>query len=160
MNLTCRLGPHSGFAQANFIPRSTTSRQVFAPSLALDGRLVLFSAWQTLQRTERAMDYEQIRQCLANCRFTDHARREMEAEPLGVIQVDEVLRALQTGEVIEEYPEDTPYPSCLILGRTGTGRPIHIVCAPVTAERKLAIITVYQPDPARWDPEFRRRRAT
>src|SRR5574341_922610 len=40
------------------------------------------------------MDYEQIRQCLANCRFTDHARREMEAEPFGVIQVNEVLRVL------------------------------------------------------------------
>ncbi len=106
------------------------------------------------------MDYGQIRQCMAECRFTDHARREMEAEPFGVIQVNEVLRALETGEVIEDYPKDTPYPSCLILGRTATGRPIHIVCAPVTAERKLAIITVYQPDPARWDPEFRRRRAT
>jgi len=54
-------------------------------------------------------------------------------------------------------PEDRPYPRCLILGRAA-GRPLHVVCAPVTAERKLVIITVYQPDPARWDPELRRRR--
>ena len=106
------------------------------------------------------MNYGEIRQCLANCRFADHARREMETEPFGVIQVDEVLQALETGEIIEEYPEDKPYPSCLILGRTAEGRPLHIVCAPVTAERKLVMITVYQPDPARWDLEFRRRRAT
>ena len=50
------------------------------------------------------MDYEEIRRCLADCRFTDHARREMETEPLGVIRVDEVLKALEVGEIIEEYP--------------------------------------------------------
>ena len=92
------------------------------------------------------------------CQFTDHARREMEGESLGLIHVDEVLQALTSGEIIEEYPEDTPYPSCLILGRTGIGRPIHVVCAPVKDMRRLIIITTYQPDPARWDPEFRRRR--
>ena len=34
------------------------------------------------------------------------------------------------GEIIEDYPEDTGGHSCLILGRGGDGRPIHIVCAP------------------------------
>lgn len=28
------------------------------------------------------MDYGEIRRCLVNCRFSDHARTEMEAEPL------------------------------------------------------------------------------
>jgi len=83
----------------------------------------------------------------------------MDTEPFGVIKVAEALWALETGKIIGEYPEDQPYPSCLILGRTAEGRPLHIVCAPVTAEKKLAIITVYQPAPARWDPEFRRRTA-
>lgn len=104
------------------------------------------------------MDYEEVRQCLADCRFTDHARREMETEPFGVIRVDEVLRALATGEIVEQYPQDKPYHSCLILGRTAEGRPLHIVCAAVRVERRLIIITVYQPDPTRWDSQFRRRR--
>ncbi|MBI1894800.1 MAG: DUF4258 domain-containing protein [Candidatus Rokubacteria bacterium] len=82
----------------------------------------------------------------------------METEPLGVIRVDEVLGALEVGEIIEEYPEDKPYPSCLLLGRTAEGRPLHIVCAPIPVEGRLVIITTYQADPARWDPEFRRRR--
>lgn len=34
------------------------------------------------------------------------------------------------------------------------GRPIHIVCAPVPAEARLIIITTYQPDPERWEPDF------
>jgi hypothetical protein len=109
-------------------------------------------------RAGGAVDYERIRQCIGDCRFTDHARREMENEPFGVITVAEVLEALQAGEVIEDYPADTPYPSCLLLGRTPTGRPLHIVCAPVLAERRLLIITTYQPDPTRWDPELRQRR--
>ena len=81
----------------------------------------------------------------------------METEPFGAIHVDEVLRTLQAGEIIEKYHQDKPCPSCLVLGRTGEGRPLHVVCAPVPTERKLIIVTVYQPDPARWDAEFKRR---
>ncbi|MBI3303651.1 MAG: DUF4258 domain-containing protein [Deltaproteobacteria bacterium] len=104
------------------------------------------------------MDYAEIRRCLANGRFTDHARREMDAEPLGSIRVEEIMQALDSGEIIEEYPEDKPYPSCLILGRTITGRPLHTVCAPALPEERLIIITTYQPDPNRWEPDFRRRK--
>ncbi|MBM4121748.1 MAG: DUF4258 domain-containing protein [Nitrospira sp.] len=43
--------------------------------------------------------------------------------------MEEVLQVLNVGEIIETYPEDSPYPSCLILGRTVTERPLHIVCA-------------------------------
>jgi hypothetical protein len=105
-----------------------------------------------------AVDYELIQECLVNCRFTEHARREMAAEPLGPITIDEALRALVTGEIIEEYPDDEPYPSCLILGSSDTGRLLHLVCALVRAEWRLIVITVYQPDPRRWNSEFRRRR--
>ena len=104
-----------------------------------------------------ALNYSEILQCAAACRFTDHARREMETEPFGAIQVDEVVGALQAGEIIERYLQDRPYPSCLVLGRTANGRPLHIVCAPVLTEHKLIIVTVYQPDPARWDAEFKGR---
>lgn len=83
----------------------------------------------------------------------------MDTEPLGPIRVDEVLHALESGEIIEDYPTDGPYPSCLILGWIDAGRPLHIVCAPVPDERRLIVITAYRPDPDRWDAEFRRRRA-
>ena len=83
----------------------------------------------------------------------------MDTESLGPIRVDEVLRGLEAGEIIEDYATDEPYPSCLILGWTDEGRPLHIVCAPVPDERRLIVITTYQPDPDRWDAEFRRRRA-
>lgn len=66
------------------------------------------------------MTYAEVRRCLAHYLFTDHARREMNEEPLGRIGVEEVLQVLNIGEIVETYPEDTPYPSCLILGRTVT----------------------------------------
>lgn len=102
-------------------------------------------------------DYSTIKRCAAQCRFTEHARQEMEGEPFGAIRVEEVLQSLEAGEILEEYPEDFPYPSCLVLGRTKTGRALHVVCAPVLSEDRLIIITTYHPDPNLWDSEFRRR---
>jgi len=82
----------------------------------------------------------------------------MESEPFGLIRVDEVLQALDAGEIIEEYPEDKPYSSCLILGRTLASRPLHVVCAPVSTDRRLIVITTYQPDPERWEADFKQRK--
>jgi hypothetical protein len=82
----------------------------------------------------------------------------MESESFGLIRVDDVLEALDRGETIEEYSDDQPYPSCLIFGRTLTERPLHVVCAPVVAERRLIVITTYQPDPVKWDAAFKRRK--
>ncbi|MEW6242372.1 MAG: DUF4258 domain-containing protein [Chloroflexota bacterium] len=68
-----------------------------------------------------------------------------------------VKRAIQTGETIENYPEDRPYPSRLILGWHGT-RPLHIVIADNEAENETIVITVYEPDPNQWSANFRSRK--
>ena len=81
----------------------------------------------------------------------------MDAEPFGKIQLEELLQALDSGEIIEEYPEDTPYPSYLIFGQTDARRPLHVVAAPVPNAESLIIITTYQPDPNRWEADFKRR---
>jgi hypothetical protein len=88
--------------------------------------------------------------------YTHHARREMRDEPFGRILEQEVYEAILSGETIEDYPDDTPYPSCLVFGRTRRGRAIHAVCAHVPEEESAVIITVYEPDPDRWI-DFRRR---
>jgi hypothetical protein len=71
------------------------------------------------------------------------------------INVEDVRQVLDTGEVIENYPDDCPYPSALVLGWV-RGQPIHIVAATTPAEK--IVITVYEPDPARWEPDFKRRK--
>jgi hypothetical protein len=60
--------------------------------------------------------------------------------------------------VIEEYPEDTPYPSRLVLGWCGS-RPLHVAVADNAAAQEMIVITVYEPDSAQWEPDLRRRRS-
>ena len=50
----------------------------------------------------------------------------MEDEEFGEIREKEVFEAVESGKVIETYPEDEPYPTCLIYGRTFGGRPLHV----------------------------------
>jgi hypothetical protein len=76
--------------------------------------------------------------------FLPHAVRQM-AKPDRLISVDEVRYVFETGEIIEDYPEDERGHSCLLLGKGEDGRPIHVVCTP--KENYLAIITTYLPSP-------------
>ena len=61
----------------------------------------------------------------------------------------EVEEALECGAVIEDYPSDKYGPSCLVLGYTKGGRPLHIRCTHPVRTR-IKIITVYVPDPGEW----------
>lgn len=74
-----------------------------------------------------------------------------------VISEAEVRHAIATGETVEDYPDDTPYPSRLVLGWNGR-RPIHVVVADNVDEEENIVITVYEPDPLEWEPDFKRRR--
>ena len=85
-----------------------------------------------------------------NIRFSSHARNEMEDEEFGSICKEEVYESIVNGQIIEEYPDDRPYPSCLIYGKTSKERPIHTVCAWLEEEKLTVIITVYEPDPIKW----------
>ena len=73
------------------------------------------------------------------------------------VSEEDVEHVLHTGQTIEIYPDDTPYPSELLLGWCATG-PLHIVVATDTAARRKMVITVYVPDPNKWEANFRRRK--
>jgi hypothetical protein len=60
------------------------------------------------------------------------------------------------GEVIEVYPTDRPYPSCLILHLEP--EPVHVVAAADPAARICHVITAYRPDLEHFEPDFRTRR--
>lgn len=85
--------------------------------------------------------------------FTGHATRRMAQRG---ITVQEVERVLALGEIIESYPDDTPYPSVLLLGYIDA-RPVHVVAAERTDAAETIVITVYEPAPERWDATFRTR---
>ena len=73
------------------------------------------------------------------------------------ISVQEVREAVAAADLIEDYPEDKYGPSCLLFGRTKAGRPLHIQCS-YPMRPLLKIITLYEPDAARWI-DFKTRRS-
>lgn len=80
-------------------------------------------------------------------RITDHADEEAEEDHLSF---DGIFYSVLLGEIIEEYPEDRPRPSCLIYGNTFDGEPVHSVWAYNQENCWAVLITVYRPDPERW----------
>jgi len=73
------------------------------------------------------------------------------------ISKDDVRRVLESGETIETYPKDTPYPSRLMLGWCGP-RPLHVVVADNMEDQERIVITVYEPDLTEWEQGFSRRK--
>lgn len=55
---------------------------------------------------------------------TGHARIRLEERG---IRVDDIVKAINIGEIIKEYPDDKPLPCCLILGKSTEDKPLHIV---------------------------------
>jgi hypothetical protein len=76
-----------------------------------------------------------------------HAYEEANADRL---KFDEVYFSALNGVVIEEYQDDSPYPSVLVFGQTFGGDPVHSVWAYNQMKRWTVLITVYRPDPNRW----------
>ena len=81
-------------------------------------------------------------------RLTSHAEREREADQITVREIEEALLS-ERCEVIENYPDDPRGASCLVLGFTGEGLPLHLVCG-VSLPDVMVIITVYRPHPDKW----------
>lgn len=68
----------------------------------------------------------------------------------------DIRYAINNGEIIEQYPDDYPYPSCLILGKTKSDEYIHIVMSDEGTMSR--IITAYYPDADKWSQDFRTRK--
>ena len=68
----------------------------------------------------------------------------------------DVKNGIQTGEVIEDYPEDYPNPSCLIMGYDTNNRFLHIVAG--CDSMNIFIITAYYPDTEEFENDLKTRR--
>ena len=72
------------------------------------------------------------------------------------LKVKNIRFVVNNGEIIEQYPDDYPFPSCLILGKTIDGKYIHVV---MSDEGKMSkVITAYYPDPNKWDDQLKVRK--
>ena len=73
------------------------------------------------------------------------------------VSIKKVMDAINTGATIEDYSSEMPEPSRLILGFQGK-RPFHVVTSENSAGNETTIITVYNPDPDKWNKDFRSRK--
>ena len=74
------------------------------------------------------------------------------------ISAKKVSQALQSGETIEDYSTEMPEPGRLILGFQGK-RPFHVVASENPQTNEITVITVYIPDPDKWNKDFKSRRS-
>jgi hypothetical protein len=86
--------------------------------------------------------------------YSKHAVDQSIIRDISVLELEDAV--VGKSEVIEDYPDDKYGPSCLILGYTKTGRPLHMQCS-YPSRPLVKIITLYQPDPDLWI-DFRARR--
>ena len=87
-------------------------------------------------------------------KITDHADEEVQDDDL---TYDEVLHSVFNGKIIENYPDDKPFPSCLIFGKNFNGEPIHSVWAYNEDTQWAALITVYKAESDKWINGYIRR---
>ena len=79
--------------------------------------------------------------------FSKHAVDQTLLRDIAVRELEEAIA--NRSEIIEDYADDKYGPSCLILGFTEAGRPLHVQCS-YPSRPLIKIITVYQPDPDQW----------
>ncbi len=70
---------------------------------------------------------------------------------------DAVKKVLLSGEIIEDYPDDKPFPSALFLGLIN-GEPFHVVVALDSETGRCFIITAYKPDLKHFESDYKTRR--
>lgn len=102
-----------------------------------------------------SIDINFIKQLVVNkkIRWTNHVISRLLQRN---ISQNDVEVALLNGEIIEEYKNDYPFPSCLVYGVTLKNKVLHIVCGINNLE--LWIITVYYPNNIKWENDFKKRK--
>lgn len=88
-----------------------------------------------------------------NIEITMHAAKRLEQRG---IFIKDIINCILTGEIIEHYPDDYPYPSCLILGISVNHKHLHVVVG--SDMKTLWIVTAYFPDSQKWEDDLKTRK--
>ena len=103
------------------------------------------------------MDIKQLQNIynasISNIKWAKHCLERMQERD---ISINDVKSCLQTGEIIEYYPDDFPHPSCLIYGRTLENKILHIVVG--TDNSTLFFITAYFPSTDKFEADLKTRK--
>ena len=70
---------------------------------------------------------------------------------------ESIIGAVETLELVEEYPDDKHLPSYLVLGRLGPDT-FHVLVAVDVEGDNVRVVTAYRPDAAEWHEDLKSRR--
>ena len=101
------------------------------------------------------MEIEQIRTLLRARKigWSFHSAQMMQKRDITRL---DVLHCLENGEIIEDYPNSFPHPSCLVFGYNQANEPLHVVVG--LKEDMLMIITAYFPTDEKFESDLKTRR--
>jgi hypothetical protein len=89
-------------------------------------------------------------------RISEHGYDELAADNILVV---DVLDGVDSGFVVEDYPQFAKGPSVLVLQTDVSGGAIHVLWGIAKGSTEPAVVvTAYRPDPSRWSDEFFRRK--
>lgn len=101
------------------------------------------------------MDIHKIQTLFQNhsVKWSTHCLERMQERD---ISRDDVRSCILQGEIIEDYPNDFPYPSCLVFGHTTQERILHAVIG--TDETTAYVITAYYPSTDKFGADLKTRK--
>lgn len=102
------------------------------------------------------MNLEKLRNCIktGSYEWRKHTLRRLAERK---ISQNSVLKVILEGEIIKNYPKDSPFPSCLMFGEI-QGKPFHVVVSLDENDDIAYIITVYEPSLDMFKPDYKTRR--
>lgn len=94
-----------------------------------------------------------IQQCVKQNKyyFSKHGDDERQNDNLLISEIEE---SILSGKVLEQYPDTGRGKSCLVIGFTRKGKPIHVICG--RRGELLVIITIYIPVPPKFKNPYER----
>lgn len=107
------------------------------------------------EQTSKGIDINELRKLCTDDTITLTQHLSLRLRERG-IRYDDVVNVLMGGEIIEQYPTDYPYPSCLLLGVSVGDKYLHVVCG--VGSGRLWIVTAYYPSPDKWEAGYKARK--
>jgi hypothetical protein len=83
--------------------------------------------------------------------WTYHVNMRLERRHIGR---EEILGAVDSYAIVEEYADDKYLPSYLVVAADS----FHVLFATDVSGDNVRVVTAYRPDPDEWEPDFRRRK--